>query len=464
MEDTNKRKVSLFGAVSMIVGTVVGAGMFVMIPSVVGMTGTGAVLAYCIAGVPVALGYFSAIQIAGTFPVSGGGYMMSSLFVSPLVAFALSATQVGAVGASICFQAFAAASFLHLFLPGMSIMTISLIIIAFFGVLNLIGVRVVSWAENILFAILVIATIFFIGGGIHLSDPVNYTSLMPRGAGTFAMTIGIGVFSWIGITTICSYAGDVKKPAKNIPRALIIAMIILALAYGLMALVFSGCFSMQEVNTIGDTIAATLATSIGGEIFKNILIFAIICAVLTSVNGFYLIASREMVAWAHQMTGPASFGKLHPKTNTPTVNVAIIFVYSFIFAFFAMSLEEYALVIIFPMMLAQIVMAIACFRMPKKDPERYNNSGIKLKRGTLMFSMISNLIACLFVIVFTYMASPRSGFVALGLLACTVIWYYARRAFLKRRGINLDEVSRQVDEHIATQIEDTYGIKNSIEK
>lgn len=452
MEDIKKRKITLFGATSMTIGIVIGASMFIMIPSVVGMTGTGAVLTYFLAGLPIAFGCLNSIQIAGTFPTSGGGYMMSSMYATPSVAFAVSATTVGAVGTCICFQAYAAAAFIQLYLPNVSVMLIAIIIIVLFGVLNLVGVSAVSGIENLMFIVLVVATIVFIGGGIQYTDSSNYTSLMPEGVSPFVMAIGVGVFSWLGLSAICSYAGEIKQPAKTIPRALIIALVVLAAAYCMMALVFSGCYSMATINTLGDTVASNLASLIGGPLLKNILTVALICAVLTSVNGYYLIASREMEAWSHQQTVPAFFGKRHPKTKTPVVNIIILLVYTVIFAFFEMSLKAYSLIVVFPMMLAQFVQALACYRMLKLDPERYNNSGIKLKRRTLIFSLVSNSVACVLVIAFSSMASPKSGLVALGLLIISFIWYFSRRAYLAKKGINLDLISRQVDKDIEAEI------------
>lgn len=451
--NTSERKIGLFGAVSLSVGLVIGASMFVLIPSVVSMTGTGAILAYILAGIPIAFGCFSALQIAGTFPTTGGSYVMSTMYASPSASFAVSATQTGAIWATLCFQAYAAAAYIQLYLPSVSAQVIALVIIVVFGVLNLIGVDIVSWIQTAMVVFLVALTAIFIGGGFSISDPANYTPIMPNGFSLFTMAIGIAVFSWLGLSTISSYAGEIKTPSKTIPKAILIALIILSAAYALVALVFSGAYPMSEIGSAGATVASDIVTKFGGGVLVHIFNVAIIFAILTTVNACYMIASREMVAWAEQKTGPAVFGKLNPKTKVPTVNVLITIVFTVIFAFFAMSLQEYALVMVFPVILYQILQAYACLHMTKVDPDRYNKSSIRLNKGLLILSLVGNIVLGVLIMYFTYTASANSTYIAAIMLVLGFVWYYIRSAYLKSKGINLKETVKQVNEAVQQQID-----------
>jgi len=451
--NTSERKIGLFGTVSLSVGLVIGASMFVLIPSVVSMTGTGAVLAYILAGIPIAFGCFSAMQIAGTFPTTGGSYLMSTMYASPSISFSISATQTGAIWATLCFQAYAAAAYIQLYLPSVSAQVIALIIIVLFGILNLIGVDIVSWIQTAMVVFLVILTVVFIGGGLSISDAANYTPMMPNGFSLFTMSVGIAVFSWLGLSTVSSYAGEIKNPSKTIPKAILISLVILAAAYAFVALVFSGAYPMSEIGAAGTTVASDIVTKFGGTVLVHVFNIAIIFAILTTVNACYMIASREMVAWAEQKTGPAIFGKLNPKTNVPTTNVLITLIFTVIFAFFAMSLQEYALVMVFPVILYQIIQAYACLRMTKIDPERYNKSFIKLSKGVLIFSLIGNTVLGIMIMYFTYTAGTNSAYIALIMLILGFVWYYARSSYLKKKGIDLNSVVKQVNKAAQQQMD-----------
>lgn len=451
--NANERKIGLFGAVSLSVGLVIGASMFVLIPSVVSMTGTGAVLAYILAGIPVALGCFSALQIAGTFPTTGGSYVMSSMYASPSASFAISATQTGAIWATLCFQAYAAAAYIQLYLPAASSQVIALTIIVVFGIMNLVGVDIVSWIQTAMVVFLVALTAIFIFGGLSVSDSANYTPIMPNGFGVFTMAIGIAVFSWLGLSTISSYAGEIKTPSKTIPKAILIALVILSAAYAFVALVFSGAYPMSEIGAKGATVASDVVTQFGGLVLVHVFNVAIIFAILTTVNACYMIASREMVAWAEQKTGPEIFGKLNVKTKVPTINVLITIIFTVIFAFFAMSLQEYALVMVFPVILYQIIQAYACLHMIKVDTERYNRSTIKLSKSILLFSLIGNTVLGVLIMYFTYTASANSMYIALIMLLLGFVWYFGRSAYLKSKGIDLKAIVKQVNEAVQKQID-----------
>jgi amino acid transporter len=166
-----------------------------------------------------------------------------------------------------------------------------------------------------------------------------------------------------------------------------------------------------------------------------------------------MIASREMVAWAEQKTGPAIFGKLNDKTKVPTINVLITIIFTVIFAFFAMSLQEYALVMVFPVILYQIIQAYACLHMTKVDPERYNKSAIRLSKSTLILSLIGNIILGILIMYFTYTASANSTYIAAIMMLLGFIWYYTRSAYLKSKGINLNITVKQLNEAVQHQID-----------
>ena len=92
-----QRKVGLFEAVAMITGLVVGASIFVLVPTMAGMTGPSVFLAYLVAAIPALFVVLYEIQLTGTLPVTGANFVTVTRVASPfwgvIISFACRAWQ-----------------------------------------------------------------------------------------------------------------------------------------------------------------------------------------------------------------------------------------------------------------------------------------------------------------------------------------------------------------------------------
>ena len=78
-----QRRIGLFDAVAMITGLVIGASIFVLVPTMTGMTGPSVYLAYAAAAIPALFVVLYGTQLTGTLPVTGASYISVTRVLSP---------------------------------------------------------------------------------------------------------------------------------------------------------------------------------------------------------------------------------------------------------------------------------------------------------------------------------------------------------------------------------------------
>ena len=452
MEQSTKRTVGLFGAICISIGITIGASIFAMIPTVVSLTGTGACLAYFLAGIVNVFGAIAATQVAGVFPVTGGAFMANAIYTRPSISAATSMATIFGLAATVCFNAYAAAAYVQLIFPGVNPMIFCIVVILIFCVMNVLGIKLMSWIQTAMMIFLfAIIAVFFIGG-FKVSNPANLTSMVPAGVGNLGMATGIAVFSWLGICTVCNYAGEIKNPQRNVPRALVWSICILAAIYILTAFVFSGAMSMEAIGAAGETAAIDVAGMFLPNAAVTIIVVGIILAILTTVNGLIMLCSREMVAWGNQKVMPEICAKINPKTGVPTYNIIIFMVFSILFSLLAAKAQDYALIVIIPVMLYQINQCFAVNRLVKKDPEAYEKASIKVRPGLLKLALIGSLVLCTLVCIFTYLAGSTSAIIGVGLAVAAFLYYQIRKAYLKKKGVDLDEAAKLISEETQAEI------------
>ncbi|MFA5079138.1 MAG: amino acid permease, partial [Dehalococcoidia bacterium] len=203
-----KRTIGLFEAVAMITGLVVGASIFVLVPTMAGMTGPSVYLAYAAAAIPAIFVVLYEIQLTGTLPVTGANFVTVTRVLNPfwgaIISFAavlaiLSSNILVAVGFSqyvIAFiQSFNPAFTLHPWILPIAIVT-------FFALINFLGVSIAAWIQMVLFLAFIAGMVIFGVVGTANMNPVNLAPLFPNGIMMFLVVTVLACFSWAGLVAL----------------------------------------------------------------------------------------------------------------------------------------------------------------------------------------------------------------------------------------------------------------------
>jgi APA family basic amino acid/polyamine antiporter len=333
---------------------------------------------------------------------------------------------------------------------------VSMGIIAFLMVINVLGVRESS-RVNIFFIVIDIATqITLVVLGIVLILAVNPAVLVQNmfGAGNWPSTsnlifgIAIAALCFTGVETVSQLAEETKQPAKKIPQAyvlMIIAVLVLFAGISIVAL------SAMTPQILGDPvngwardpvagIAANLPSDTLQDIFAPLVAVLAASILLTASNAGLMGISRLSYNLSSHHQLPATLSRIHPRFRTPYIAIILFcFIALLVLApgFFATNFfTDLGALYVFGSLLcfALAHAAVLSLRIRKPELERPFKLGwnIRVKGRELPVTALLGLIATLGIWLIVVITQPYSRWVGLIWMVIGLIIYtvYRRKARL----------------------------------
>ncbi len=375
MEKTNiKKEYNLFTAISMIIGIVIGSGIFFKSDDVLNFTGGNVmlgVIVFIIAGISIIFGSLSVAQIALRTNKVGGvitymeevwstavggafGWFHTAVYYPTLIVIV---SWVAGIYTCMLFG-------INQTLEMQCLIGISSVIVFF--ILNIIAKKLGGYFQ-ISSTIIKLIPLFLIAFlGIFAGDTSNITTQSivseTSSMGFIAAIVPIA-FSFDGWIIATSLSHEIKNGKKALPLALIISPIFIVLIYGLYLMGISALVGPQEVIALGDghvDVAANLLFGASGA--KLILVF-IIVSVLGTVNGLimgairlpYSLAKRNLFIHSKQVS------KMNEKLDIPLYSAGYAFLISMIWYFVHFFVMKYSLLLGSDISEIAIVMNYVCY-------------------------------------------------------------------------------------------------------
>ncbi|MCL0311901.1 amino acid permease [Apilactobacillus sp. TMW 2.2459] len=381
MENNNlKRGIGMTAALSTVMGTVIGAGVFFKTASVVNSTHSFSltILAWIIGGLLTICAGLTVSELAAAIPKTGGAIKYLDYTYGPTTGFAMGWAQIlvyypaNIAAESIIF----ATQLINLFHLNASL-NVPIAIISAFSILfvNLLGAKVTGYFQTttLILKLVPIALISIVG----LMTPGNVSiSLFPstptNGANPFfAFSAGLlaTMFAYDGWIGICDVAGEIKNPKKNLPKAIILGLSFITIIYTLINFVFLKTLPLDQIAG-NQNAAAEAAMKIFGELGGKLVTIGILISVYGSINGYTLSGMRIPYAMGVSDTLPFSkyFVKLTKKTAVPYVaglfQVAVAVIMIFLGTF-----DLLTDMLVFVMWIFNCLLFIAVFKLRIKNPE-----------------------------------------------------------------------------------------------
>ena len=400
-----QRKLGLFEAVAMITGLVVGASIFVLVPTMAGMTGPSVYLAYAAAAIPALFVVLYEIQLTGTLPVTGANFVTVTRVLNPAWGAVISFGAVLSILASnilvaVGFSAYVI-SFIQQFNPAFTLnpLILPIVIVTFFALINFLGVTIANWIQGLLFLAFVIGMIIFGIVGSANYNPANMTPMFTGGALMFIVVTVLASFSWAGLVALADIGGEVKNPRRNLPLALIISFLIVLVLYTWQPFALVASMGAAEAAKAG----APAILIDAGKLMPGwgiwVIFIAAMGAILTTVNALTMSAARDLVAWARDGLMPKAAAHLHSKFKTPDVAILIVLILEILGILVAATIDKYALAAVLALMLIQVISAYCVLRIPNKLPDLYKKSIFKFNGFWRWFTFLGTVITSGFILL-----------------------------------------------------------------
>lgn len=450
-----RRSLGLWPAMTLVIGTIIGSGIFLVPTSMVKAVGSPAMVfaVWIFGGCLTLFGALSYAELAAAMPESGGEFVYLGRAYGPIFAFFYGWTQT-VVGKCASIAALGAALVIYLadFFPGLERVWLhtplpigpggepfeirygQFAAIAFILLLtgvNYAGTRIggVVQVAGTFLKMGLIAAIVVLGLGSHAGNMANFGIVMhadPGGIAGFFSALVAALWAYDGWNNGPMVGGEIQRPEKNLPRALIGGTLIVMATYLLTNLAYFYVLGGPQVGASGRVATETMRQVLGPS-GGSIVTVAAFISIFASLNGVILSGARVPFAMARSGYFFTWAGRIHPKFETPAGGLVFLGLFSSLLLLSG-RFEDLARMVIFGEWIFYAMTAFAVIALRRSQPalpRPYRVQGYPIV--PLVFVLVSVTLLCS-----TLWAYPRESGLGLVLIAAGFPFYLQWRKHVGR--------------------------------
>ena len=320
---TMKKSVTTLETVAIVVGMIIGSGIFLKPGIVLKNAGSEemSLLAWIAGGLITLASALSIAEIASVIPKSGGLYAYMAELYGNRTAFLLGWVQaIISYPASVAAQAIAFATYSAYFIPmsGLQQKLLGVAALAFILVMNIISTK----CGGVIQVLATIGKLIPVAGIVAFGlfsgpAPVSSAAQQVQGGGFGVAILGTlwAYDGWIGVTNM---AGEVKNPSRVLPKVICGGVVFVIAVYAAFNLAIFRVLPQSAIVASG-TPGADAAQALFGKSGAAFLTAGIIVSTFGALNGYLMTAARvpQVMGERNQLPFPQLLGKIHPKLRTP---------------------------------------------------------------------------------------------------------------------------------------------------
>jgi APA family basic amino acid/polyamine antiporter len=366
-----KRNLSLPLITAYGLGTIIGAGIYVLIGQVAGKAAMYAPVAFALAGLIAGFTAFSYAELSARYPLSAGeARYAEEAFHRPWLSALVGASVVliGIVSSATLANGFVGYLRLFIQLPDWAA---SSLLLAGLGMLAAWGISESVWAAAVvtLLELLGLLMVLVLAGGSLAELPHRWHELIPPAHIDPWVGIFLGAFlafyAFIGFEDMVNVAEEVKRPERNLPLAIMLALSIASVLYILVALTAVLAVSPDVLSRSDAPLALVIEQ--GGKASPVSIGLISLLAVTNGALIQIIMASRVLYGMARQGIAPGTLGRVSARTRTPVFATVVVTLTAVGFALW-LPLVRLAQITSFITLLVFALMNLALWRIKRRVP------------------------------------------------------------------------------------------------
>lgn len=320
-----RKDLSMVAAMALVVGMVIGSGIFMKPGKVIAAAGdsTMALAAWVLGGVITIAAGLTVAELGAQIPRTGGlyayldevyGKMWGYLFgwVQTLIYGPATTGALGLYFATLLLPFFN--------LPAAWKLPVAIATVAFLGGVNALGtkyggiIQSVSTFAKLIPIVLIAVFGLWKGNGQIIGMPGGSAEAAGMGAAVLATLWAYD--GWINVSFV---AGEMRNPAKELPRSIVVGLAIVIVAYLSVNMALLHLLPASEIALLGNRAAGTAAGLLFGEMGGRIISVGILISIFGALNGYILTGARVPYAMAQNGLLPGSrlLGRVHRQSGAP---------------------------------------------------------------------------------------------------------------------------------------------------
>jgi APA family basic amino acid/polyamine antiporter len=329
MEDDHKKQIGLYGLTMIAIGSSIGSGIFRTPSEIAGyLPSEGLMLLVWLAGGLIAIcGALTFASISARFPQVGGFYVFLKEAYGGLPAFLFGWSMLVVINTgSLAALSLVFTSYLSSFFPlsDSAQLVVAVMTIILLTVMNIFGVKFGNFFASFFTSAKLLGILFIVFLGIFfgINHEINYFNTdFPANANNLSLISAFGLaligvsFSFGGYQHATFVAAEVKNAERVVPRAMVIGILIVCLAYLTINIAYLRFLPIAEIAASKSVASDAINTiwTLGGKFIS----FLIIVSVVGTIGIYILTAPRIYFAMADDKLFFKKFAEIHPRYQTP---------------------------------------------------------------------------------------------------------------------------------------------------
>ena len=369
-----KRELGLLELTFYGIGIILGAGIYALVGEAAGLAGNGIWLAFGLAALVSAFTGLSYAELSSYYSKSSAEYdYVEQAFKKKMVSFIIAWLIIVSGFVSAAAVATGFANYFNSLFVSYPPLLIALVLVFLLSIFNLAGIKT-SARLNILFTLIEIfglLIIIFLSIPFMINSHVNYFDFSKGFQGVLSASALI-FFAYIGFEAIAKLGEESKNPVKDLPKALVISIIITTILYVVLGAAIINVLSPEELSMTKAPMAAVAERATGSADMGLVLAVIALFSTLNTVLIMLIANSRIMYGMAEEKVLPAIFSKEHYITKAPWFAILFTMILTMIFVLpgditFIANTSNFATFLVF----AAVNASLIWLRLKKKN---YNPS------------------------------------------------------------------------------------------
>ncbi|BAU81909.1 amino acid permease [Streptomyces laurentii] len=336
-----RRSLSMWQLTMISIGATLGTGIFVVLGEAVPKAGPAVTIAFVFAGLTALFSALSYAELAGTIPVAGSSYSYAYATLGEFIAWICGWCLLLEYGVSVAAVAVGWGDYLNELLDGTIGVTLpaalsappgdggvfnlpALIVVVLAMLFLLGGVRESARANMIMVWVKFASLALFCAIGFMGFKSGNYSDFMPLGAKSVGAAGAVLFFSYIGFDAASTAGEEAKNPKRDLPRAIMLSLVIVTALYVLVAAVAIGAWDWRKFEGSEASLAAIMDDVTGQDVWGTVLAAGAVVSIASVVLTVLYGQTRILFAMSRDGLMPKVFGKVEPKSGAPRTNTLIV--------------------------------------------------------------------------------------------------------------------------------------------
>ncbi|MFC4448998.1 amino acid permease [Halorussus aquaticus] len=403
-------------------GTMIGAGIFVLPSIAAEAAGPASMISFAVGGLVSLLAALSLSELATGMPKAGGSYYYVNRSLGSFFGSIVGWGMWGGLMFASAFYMLGFGQYLTYFVPmgSTGVAIAALVMAAILTGVNYRGVKETGALQNVIVLALVGLIIVFIAFGVLNVDMETLDPFNPNGWPAVAATAGTVYVTFIGFEVIATSAEEIKNPSRNLPLSMIAAVVTPTLMYVLVMFVSTGTLSIDALATSNIPVAR-VAEQFLGEIGAIAMVVGAVLATVSSANASILSAARVNFAMGRDKILTNWLNQVHERFRTPYR--AIVATGAVILALIAsgVPIGTLAEVASFSYLVTYALVHVAVVVMRRADPDDYDPA---FQIPSVLYPVVPILgfVACIAIL---FQMSWVVQAIGVAIVFVGVVWYFA---------------------------------------